>query len=358
MIGDPSGKSTERTMLTRDDDRREHRGHARAARALPRLRGPQRRAARRQPRLARRAQRDRVPARHRQALLRERDDPARLGAAAARRPRPGHLVHRVHVRAAAGLRLPRALRPLRLPAADGRQRPVGQHPRRLRADPPAAPGRGATASRCRSSRRPTAASSASPSRATSGSTPRRTSPFAFYQFWLNADDADVVRYLRFFTFLDARGDRGARGAARRAPRAARGAARARRAASPRWCTARRRARERAAHDRACCSRAATCASWARANSTTGLERSAAHERPARASSRLAALDLPGALVRCGLAPSKGQARTFIQQGAVSVNDEVVREEASARSASPTCSPDASSCCAAARRRTACSTWPD
>jgi tyrosyl-tRNA synthetase len=31
----------------------------------------------------------------------------------------------------------------------------------------------------------------------------RTSPFRFYQFWLNTDDRDVVRYLKFFTFLSA-----------------------------------------------------------------------------------------------------------------------------------------------------------
>ncbi|HEX5473844.1 MAG TPA: tyrosine--tRNA ligase [Vicinamibacterales bacterium] len=30
---------------------------------------------------------------------------------------------------------------------------------------------------------------------------QRTSPFRFYQFWLNTDDRDVVRYLRCFTFL-------------------------------------------------------------------------------------------------------------------------------------------------------------
>jgi len=30
--------------------------------------------------------------------------------------------------------------------------------------------------------------------------PARTSPFRFYQFWLNADDRDVIRYLKFFTF--------------------------------------------------------------------------------------------------------------------------------------------------------------
>jgi tyrosyl-tRNA synthetase len=31
----------------------------------------------------------------------------------------------------------------------------------------------------------------------------RTSPYAFYQFWLNTDDADVVRYLHLFTFYSA-----------------------------------------------------------------------------------------------------------------------------------------------------------
>ena len=28
--------------------------------------------------------------------------------------------------------------------------------------------------------------------------PERTSPFRFYQFWLNTDDRDVVRYLKLF----------------------------------------------------------------------------------------------------------------------------------------------------------------
>jgi len=31
--------------------------------------------------------------------------------------------------------------------------------------------------------------------------PERTSPFRFYQFWLNTDDRDVVNYLKFFTFM-------------------------------------------------------------------------------------------------------------------------------------------------------------
>jgi tyrosyl-tRNA synthetase len=33
--------------------------------------------------------------------------------------------------------------------------------------------------------------------------PELTRPYEFYQFWLNTDDRDVVRYLKFFTFLDA-----------------------------------------------------------------------------------------------------------------------------------------------------------
>jgi len=32
--------------------------------------------------------------------------------------------------------------------------------------------------------------------------PARTSPFKFYQFWLNTDDRDAVPYLKFFTFLE------------------------------------------------------------------------------------------------------------------------------------------------------------
>ena len=31
---------------------------------------------------------------------------------------------------------------------------------------------------------------------------RRTSPYVFYQFWLNTADADVLRYLGAFTFVD------------------------------------------------------------------------------------------------------------------------------------------------------------
>jgi tyrosyl-tRNA synthetase len=47
--------------------------------------------------------------------------------------------------------------------------------------------------------------------------PRRTSPFQFYQFWLNTNDADVVSYLKYFTFLEADAIRALEDSARGAP---------------------------------------------------------------------------------------------------------------------------------------------
>ncbi|MET0377964.1 MAG: tyrosine--tRNA ligase [Spongiibacteraceae bacterium] len=34
--------------------------------------------------------------------------------------------------------------------------------------------------------------------------PAKTSPYAFYQFWMNTADADVYRFLRYFSFLESR----------------------------------------------------------------------------------------------------------------------------------------------------------
>ena len=43
----------------------------------------------------------------------------------------------------------------------------------------------------------------------------RTSPYRFYQFWLNTDDRDVVNYLKYFTFLPQGACRRAGGGRRR-----------------------------------------------------------------------------------------------------------------------------------------------
>jgi tyrosyl-tRNA synthetase len=53
---------------------------------------------------------------------------------------------------------------------------------------------------------------------------KKTSPYAFYQFWLNTSDADVYKFLRFFTFLPVardRRDRGCRQGQRQKPEAQR-----------------------------------------------------------------------------------------------------------------------------------------
>src|SRR5699024_5423911 len=31
--------------------------------------------------------------------------------------------------------------------------------------------------------------------------PEKTTPYEFYQFWINTDDRDVIKFLKYFTFL-------------------------------------------------------------------------------------------------------------------------------------------------------------
>ena len=57
--------------------------------------------------------------------------------------------------------------------------------------------------------------------------PRYTSPYTFYQFWLNVSDEDAERYVKIFTDARPRDDRGSR---RRSPRGAASA----RIADRRW----------------------------------------------------------------------------------------------------------------------------
>ena len=137
--------------------------HPAPARSAARLR----RGGRREPGAAPRQRRvvgldppRRLPARRREALQREPDGRQGLRTLPPRPGRAGHLLHGVQLHAAAGLRLPPPLRGPRLPAADRRQRPVGQHRdgrRAHRAGPAAAR---PTRSPPRSPPRPTAPSSA------------------------------------------------------------------------------------------------------------------------------------------------------------------------------------------------------
>ena len=152
----------------------------------------------------------------------------------------------------------------------------------------------------------------------------RTSAFAFYQFWLNMPDADVARSLRFFTFLDVPDID--------ALVAAHGKQPERREAQ------RQLAREvtTLVHGAGALARAerATAVLFEGGDLRTlspseiaeGLADAPRTGVP-RAQLAGGGLDLPTALVRCGLAPSKGQARTAIEQGAVSVNHELVKDTA-------------------------------
>ena len=108
MIGDPSGKSQERVLLSTRAGRGERRRHPAAARAVSRLRrGRESRAHREQRRLAGAIDVLVVPARRRQALHRELHAAEGIGEPPPRE-RGRHLVHRVQLSAAPGVRLPRS----------------------------------------------------------------------------------------------------------------------------------------------------------------------------------------------------------------------------------------------------------
>ncbi len=147
---------------------------------------------------------------------------------------------------------------------------------------------------------------------------QRTSPYQFYQFWLNSDDRDVIQYLKTFTLL---------------PLDAIGEAERELADAPEKRAAQRLlAREvtRMVHGDAALARAerATAVLFARDADFRQLSaqelREAFHGAP---SSRLdpARLGTPDAslvavLADSGLYPSRGQARKDVPGGAVSVNN--------------------------------------
>jgi tyrosyl-tRNA synthetase len=141
--------------------------------------------------------------------------------------------------------------------------------------------------------------------------PARTSPYQFYQFWVNTDDRDVERYLKLFTFL--RLDRIE-------------AALAEHAADPgRRVAQRLLAREVTAtvHGEAAAEQAV--ATTAAMFGGGGGDLSSA-ELPERVVSRA---ELPGAisivdlLVASGLASSKGEARRGIQGRGFYLNDQAI-----------------------------------
>ena len=126
-------------------DRRQRRRYSRAAGALPGFRRcAQSRPHGQQCGLARRDRRPVVSAGRGQAFHRQQHAAEGVGEPPVG-DRRGDLLHRVQLPRAPGVRLPAAVRPLRVQLADGRERSVGEHHRRHRSHPESPGGQGARA---------------------------------------------------------------------------------------------------------------------------------------------------------------------------------------------------------------------
>lgn len=152
--------------------------------------------------------------------------------------------------------------------------------------------------------------------------PRRTSPYRFHQFWLNVEDADVERYLMFFTFLELdaveavmrrhAADPGRREAQRMLADAVTAMVHGDEAV---------RAARRAA---SVLFEGGDLRELSAGDLQDGLGEAPRVTAP-RSDLGTSRLDLPGALLRCGLVRSKVEARTHIANGAVAVNQRIEQD---------------------------------
>ena len=151
--------------------------------------------------------------------------------------------------------------------------------------------------------------------------PERTSPYAFYQFWINADDADVIKFLLYFTFLGQEEIQALEKELAEAPHL--------RAAQRRLAEeVTRMIHGQAELDKVLAASAALFAKDAdlRALDPATLE-AALESAPSRDYPAGGLPDLPQVLVDLGLCPSKGQARKDFAAGAVSLNGGKVTDPA-------------------------------
>ena len=151
--------------------------------------------------------------------------------------------------------------------------------------------------------------------------PALTSPFRFYQFWLNTDDRDVVKYLKFFTWLDrsAIDDLAAAAAARPDEREAQ------RALAREVTTLVHGAQETANAERASAVLFGSAPATASATEILTVFEDVPSVEIATVTLRegVATTDV---VVLAGLAASKGEASRLIKQGGLYVNDQRVMEE--------------------------------
>jgi tyrosyl-tRNA synthetase len=149
--------------------------------------------------------------------------------------------------------------------------------------------------------------------------PQLTSPYRFYQFWLNTDDRDAINYLKFFTWLSQEEIAGLEESVRNEPEKRR--------------AQRELARQVTAlvHGETELEKAVRASEVLFGKEISGLTvgelfdifadvPSTEMER-----SKLDGLTLTDALVHSGLAPSKGEARRLVQGGGVCINNRRVSD---------------------------------
>ncbi len=158
---------------------------------------------------------------------------------------------------------------------------------------------------------------------------QRTSPYRFYQFWLNADDRDVIGYLKFFTWLGEREIEELQAAVEQRPE--------------QRDAQRRLAREmtRIVHEESELRKAEQASQALFGGEVSGLSAGEIADIFADVpSGRISIRDLQpkgkllqDLLVECKIVPSKSEARRAIEAGGVYLNNRRIADAASAVSAS-------------------------
>ncbi|GAB7021973.1 tyrosine--tRNA ligase [Salidesulfovibrio brasiliensis] len=149
--------------------------------------------------------------------------------------------------------------------------------------------------------------------------PEITSPYAFYQFWVNTDDRDVIKFLKYFTFLTQEEIAELEKSLEEAPHLR---------------EAQRRLAEEATtmiHGKRELERvqAATAALFGKGNLKEvdpATLRSALESAPQRAYAPGDVPDIPQILTDLGLTKSKGEARKALKAGGVYINGERAAED--------------------------------
>jgi len=155
--------------------------------------------------------------------------------------------------------------------------------------------------------------------------PALTSPYQFYQFWVNTDDRDVAAYLRLFTLL---GQDEIRNIV--AQQEERPAGRAAQRALALDVTTRVHGRE--ASESAVAAADILFGEFDPRHAAAGVFDMLAQEVPTTAAAAADGLTLVDAVVQAGLAKSKSDARRQIEQGGIYVNQQ--REQDATRTLEP------------------------